>query len=55
MTTTEMNNIIKAGKDLEGFAAIAGMTENSSNNLLKTLSVLWLYQGLGNKRPPSSV
>lgn len=26
MTTTEMNNIIKAGKDLEGFAAIAGMT-----------------------------
>lgn len=26
MTTTELNNILKAGKNLEGFAAIAGMT-----------------------------
>lgn len=26
MTTTEMNNIIKSGKNLEGFSAIAGMT-----------------------------
>lgn len=26
MTTTEMNKIIKAGKNLEGFSAIAGMT-----------------------------
>lgn len=26
MTSTEVNNIIKAGKDLEGFSAVAGMT-----------------------------
>ncbi|MGB3161543.1 MAG: phage tail tape measure protein [Carnobacterium sp.] len=26
MTTTEMKNVMKAGKDLEGFATIAGMT-----------------------------
>lgn len=51
MTTTELNKIVKSGKDLEGFAAIAGMTGEQFKQAFEEDAVGALgafIEGLGN-------